>query len=453
MTGTCPERRRHPLADRSLVDWDLLILMQPLTLAGALVGGFVNKLAPELLITVLLVILLGTSHTLSLDDRDLSTVESESLEMRDSRVFYLFFNARVFYGHHHLRIRACDERARADMLLRKNSSAFVRVLHTAVTSDKTVRKGLKLYAKETAAFERAAKRGDVELAELSKKQVLEEAASEGASLLGDDTGEEGGGASESRPARLSVEEQAELAAILAEERLAFPGWKAGVLIGMFVLTVAINLAKGGGAFPSPLGITCGSYGYWVATLVMFASLCAVAQYVRVYLIERTSTKLRLGYAFVEGDFLWDAHTTLKYPGICFFAGMCAGLFGIGGGIVNGPLMLEIGVLPGVAGATTAVMILLTAAVAGTTFLTFGLVQMDYAKYLFVVGLLATAVGQIGMTRLIKQTGRNSYIAFSIGAVVSLSTLLMGLHGLLSLAYPAEGHAGDGQNHGICASGD
>ena len=44
--------KRHPLADRAMVDWDLLVLMEPLTLAGALAGGFVNKVAPELVITV-----------------------------------------------------------------------------------------------------------------------------------------------------------------------------------------------------------------------------------------------------------------------------------------------------------------------------------------------------------------------------------------------------------------
>ena len=32
-------RKRHPLADRALVDWDLLVLMEPLTLAGALAGA------------------------------------------------------------------------------------------------------------------------------------------------------------------------------------------------------------------------------------------------------------------------------------------------------------------------------------------------------------------------------------------------------------------------------
>ena len=57
--------------------------------------------------------------------------------------------------------------------------------------------------------------------------------------------------------------------------------------------------------------------------------------------------------------------------ICILAGFCAGMFGIGGGIVKGPLMLEIGVHPAVAAATTAVMIFFTAVVATTSFIAFG----------------------------------------------------------------------------------
>ena len=368
-------QKRHPLKDRSLVDWDLLILMEPLTLAGALVGGFVNKLAPEIVITVLLVILL-----------------------------YL-------------------------------------------TSDKTLRKGMKLYAKETEAM---AAQGDLEMKALEEKEVAAEKASQAQSLLGDADAAEEGGVGDAPSKAAGGEKSDALKAIEAEEALAFPLWKVSVLLGMFAITVSINLAKGGGAFPSPFGIECGTTAYWGATFAMFAALVLIALWVRSYLVERTREKDACGYEYVEGDFHWDEQTTLKYPPICFFAGMCAGLFGIGGGIVNGPLMLELGVLPGVAGATTACMILLTSTTAATTFITFGLVQFDYAKRLFVVGILATAVGQLGMGHLIKKTGRNSFVAFSIGAVVSLSTVLMGFHGVVSLAYP-DPDAPEGPG-GICGQG-
>lgn len=35
--------KRHPDADRPLVDWDLILVMEPLTIGGALVGSFINK--------------------------------------------------------------------------------------------------------------------------------------------------------------------------------------------------------------------------------------------------------------------------------------------------------------------------------------------------------------------------------------------------------------------------
>ncbi len=49
--------------------------------------------------------------------------------------------------------------------------------------------------------------------------------------------------------------------------------------------------------------------------------------------------------YVKGDVEWDSVAIVKYPFICGFAGFSAGLFGVGGGIVKGPLMLEMGVLP------------------------------------------------------------------------------------------------------------
>ena len=58
------QRKRHPTADRPLMDWDLILVMQPMTIAGALLGSFLNKLLPELILTISLVLLLGyTTHT------------------------------------------------------------------------------------------------------------------------------------------------------------------------------------------------------------------------------------------------------------------------------------------------------------------------------------------------------------------------------------------------------
>jgi uncharacterized membrane protein YfcA len=130
------------------------------------------------------------------------------------------------------------------------------------------------------------------------------------------------------------------------------------------------------------------------------------------------------------------------------AGFFAGMFGIGGGIVKGPLMLSMGVHPAVSSATSACMILFTSFTATTSFVVFGLLVWDYAFVCLVIGFLATLVGQIGLSYLMKKFQRNSLIAFSIGGVVLLSALLMTIQSLVSMAESSHHHAG-----GICGKAD
>lgn len=50
---------KHPTADRPLIDWDLILVMEPLTIAGALVGSLLNVLLPSYIVTILLVLVLS----------------------------------------------------------------------------------------------------------------------------------------------------------------------------------------------------------------------------------------------------------------------------------------------------------------------------------------------------------------------------------------------------------
>jgi Sulfite exporter TauE/SafE len=241
--------------------------------------------------------------------------------------------------------------------------------------------------------------------------------------------------------------QAELDQILFEERTT-PVADLMILMTLFVVVLAINMLKGGGAMRSPLGIKCGSQSFWMANAVMIAWIVVVTLFVRQYLLRKFEQKRRCQYPYVDGDIQWNAKATIAYPVVCCMAGLFAGMFGVGGGIVKGPLMLAMGVHPAVAAASSAVMILFTSFTATTSFLVFGLLVMDYAAICLVIGFLATLAGQIGLSYLMKRAQRNSYIAFSIGGVVLLSAILMTFQSLLSMAAGEKHHAG-----GICGKGD
>ena len=68
-----------------------------------------------------------------------------------------------------------------------------------------------------------------------------------------------------------------------------------LLVVMFVVVLFINLMKGGGAFPSPLGIKCGSTSFWVANFINLAWIFVISLMARSYLLNQYRLKESCGY--------------------------------------------------------------------------------------------------------------------------------------------------------------
>jgi Sulfite exporter TauE/SafE len=58
--------KRHPVFQKPLVDWDLIMMMEPLTILGAWLGTIANKLLPEIIVTISLVALLSMTATVTI---------------------------------------------------------------------------------------------------------------------------------------------------------------------------------------------------------------------------------------------------------------------------------------------------------------------------------------------------------------------------------------------------
>jgi len=363
--------KRHPLADRPLVDWDLILVMEPLTIAGALIGAFLNKVLPETVLGVALVVLLS------------------------------------------------------------------------FTAYNTLTKAVKMYKKETKEI-RGREAPESELTAMAREEEMDDDDEEELGLLqhAQEKANEGEDDTPTAPPppepRLhgSLYQQHDLTPplleILEEERHT-PAKNITTLLTLFAVVLVLNLLKGGGAHGSPLGIKCGSPGFWAANALLITWICVVAAFCRSYLVDRYHTKAALGYRYVEGDIQWCPRATLAYPAVCCLAGFFAGMFGIGGGIVKGPLMLAMGVHPKVAAASSACMILFTSFTATTSFYVFGLLVPDYAGAALCVGFTATYVGQVVMNKIMARFDRSSYIAFSVGAVVAISAFLMTVQSLVAVA--------------------
>ena len=78
------------------------------------------------------------------------------------------------------------------------------------------------------------------------------------------------------------------------------------------------------------------------------------------------------------------------------------------------------------------MILFTSATATICYQIFGLLVIDYSVMCLVVGLGSTLVGQTIMNAILAKYQRNSYIAFSIGAVVAVSAVCMSIESVIAI---------------------
>lgn len=345
--------KRHPNANRPLIDWDMVLMMEPMAIAGAIIGAFLNKLLPQTVIIVLLVLLLG------------------------------------------------------------------------YTSKNMFKKGVKMYKKETEDLLKAnqEKGGNEPLLSNGNGHV----GKEGSVMNGTD--------------------QEALKKILKSESKV-PKGNVFILIFLTSVVLAVNVAKGGGGFPSPLGITCGSFTFWASTAFMLIFILLIVFFVRQYQLERYELKEKLNYKYVKGDVKWDHRATFVYPALCTCAGLIAGIFGLGGGIFLGPLMIAMEVDPRVSRASLAPMIFMTAFTATASFVVFGLLIPDYGIVCLILGYVDTVVAQFLLYFVMHKFKRNSFIVFAIGIVILLSTILMTISGVEGIM--SSGASGGGGS--ICASG-
>jgi uncharacterized membrane protein YfcA len=319
---------------KAMIDWDIIAIMEPATIAGAVIGSFMSKYLPDFVLTVSLTIVL------------------------------------------------------------------------AMLSHRTLEKGIKMFRKENDS-PKSTSNGD------SERSVERSGFSEMQLIPQDDV-----------EARSTVESQS---------APPIPWVKVFILVICFTGCVILTILKGSG-HGSVIGVECGSSLFWVLSLSSIPWVIFFSYLFRKLLMKEHEDKISSGHAFTEGEIKWDSTTTITYPLICTVAGLFAGLFGVGGGIVKGPLMLEMGVNPSVAAATAATMIFFTTSAACVSFAMFGLLELEYGFTGFCMGLVCTAVGQAGINVWMKNAKRQSPPVLSIGAVMALSTMLVGIEAYIKFMH-------------------
>ena len=229
---------------RPAIDWDLIIQLEPMTIAGTLIGADLNDLLPDVVLVVLLFLLLSA------------------------------------------------------------------------TSYKTLQKANKLYDKESEAMEKAEKEAE---------RLLANGPEYGPDVAKPNYGSNGS---------LSPEPS------FGEDNVRQAWLSAAQLTGLFVAVTSFNVMKGGPEEGSEetIGLAaCGVTCFWVAEAGIMLLILGFAGVIRHNILQRIENG-----GVVLSEIEWNETNTIQYPMYAIVAGLVAGMFGVGGGIIKGPLMLALG---------------------------------------------------------------------------------------------------------------
>lgn len=228
---------------------------------------------------------------------------------------------------------------------------------------------------------------------------------------------------------------ANLKVILDSEAVQFPLWAWALLIPMTVYTIIYALIK-----KFALDI-CNPVGYWIwyfTPVIVLGGFMVVTGWI---LNRRYERKVNAGYKF-KGDgeedpaykeLKWDNQTLKKFPTIAVLAGVAAGLLGIGGGMVIGPLFIALDMQPKVGSSSCAFMILFTALSGVVQYSFAGKLGWEFILYGVAVGFISGQLGQYIVDAALKRTGRPSTVIFLLGGIVGAACISMTITGIYKLA--------------------
>ncbi|XP_045088096.1 sulfite exporter TauE/SafE family protein 3 isoform X2 [Aegilops tauschii subsp. strangulata] len=325
-TVYCNLKLKHPTLDMPMIDYDLALLIQPMLMMGVSIGVICNVIFPEWLVTILLIILFLVTAIKAF----LKGVEAWKKETMIRRVWYIF---RMFFcGTYLLRMLTCYsfQEAKAKQLEKSNEDTRYTpppigpdpAAETKKPTDEAVSIWKNIYWKEFGLL------ASVWVAFLTL-QVTKTMAKDGHNLRWG--------------------ELHHLPSSANKKMIQHPR-----LQDCF-LTVSLPLSNNYVA-------TCSTW-YWVLTVLQIPVSVGVSMYQAASLVQGK----RALSSRANNQTSPKAHQILVY---CFFgvtAGVLAGLLGVGGGVVMGPLFLELGIHPQVSSATASFAMMFSSSMAAVEY--------------------------------------------------------------------------------------
>jgi len=377
---------RAPKPGRPLIDYEASTLMQSGELLGVVFGVLLNNLLPAICIVVFLVLILSYNSFKTLK-------KAIAIRKKENKAF----------------AKEKEEAAKKE----GGAASSEKVDPTPKAAE---------LAADPAAVELTAASGEKAGKGVNEVQITASAPpSPPPSPAGDE--ENKGGATDYEGASDALK------AIYDGDAKQFPLWAYAMLIPMTVYTVIYSLIKN----VIRKSDDCQEWSFWLWYVTPVPILGGFMVWSAVVLGRKHAAKVAAGFPYLPADMQWDQGTLKRFPVTALLAGVTAGLLGIGGGMVIGPLFLAIGMEPQVGTASCAFMILFTAFSGVIIYYVDDHIGTQLMFYCIAFGFVSGQIGQRLVNAVLKKTGRPSYVVFLLGSIIGAACISMGITLVVKMA--------------------
>ncbi|PHT90768.1 hypothetical protein T459_05881 [Capsicum annuum] len=217
-----------------------------------------------------------------------------------------------------------------------------------------------------------------------------------------------------------------------------PWMKMGMLVMFWFCFFFLYLLRGNQYGQGIIPMEACGVGYWIISSVQFPLAIIFTSWILYNRESQQNMPSKKQVYFVSYKREGSSETKhgpsgkLIFPIMALLAGVLGGVFGIGGGMLISPLLIQVGISPEVTAATCSFMVFFSSTMSAVQYLFLGMEHVNEALIFAVICCVASIIGLVVVQRAIEHHGRASLIVFSVGTVMALSTVLMTSFGAVDI---------------------
>jgi len=212
---------------------------------------------------------------------------------------------------------------------------------------------------------------------------------------------------------------------LQAEEAKFPWFYLAVCLVYLIGLIPCNIAKG-------IAVKCGSGQFWAVVAAAFGYMMLCTGFGVWFVRRKMKLKFWCEFPLVMGDLDLSNKQVLVYSCFAVGAGILAGYTGIGGGMILGPMLLNLGLLPLVSSPTSLILTLFTSISNGSQYLVQNRIPWSYGVALFGLGILSSLFGQSFILGYAKRTGKNSVLVLAVLFILVVSVILLATTAIMTI---------------------